>query len=137
MRATLGYLNVLAAVCLTSAVAQAGQTAAPARMTSCTVLPETMDRRETPPETIRVSFMITGDVPADRVHFTATAPGGGFVGFSAHGYFTETVMIADRELHADPTVPVRSLPHGVDCALTEIHFVDGTSWSTTGTAAPR
>jgi hypothetical protein len=88
-----------------------------------------MDRRITPPETIRVSFMITGDVPADVVRFTVTGPGGGFRAFTLHGTFTKTTMIAKRVLQPDATASAQPLPHGVDCVLTYIHFVDGSSWS--------
>lgn len=48
-----------------------------------------MDHRVTPHEMIRVSFMITGDVPADVVRFTALAPGGDNK-FSTRGNFTKT-----------------------------------------------
>lgn len=137
MRTALSCLTVLSALCVVPLIARAGQPPMPAKMTSCTVLPETMDRRATPPEAIRVWFMITGDVPADLVRFTTTAPGGGFVVFSAQGYFTRSTMIAGRELHPDPTAPVHPLPPGTDCALTYIHFVNGTSWSISDTAAPR
>lgn len=102
-------------------------------MESCTIVPKTMDHRVTPHEMIRVSFMITGNVPADIVRFTALAPGGDYNEFTARGNFARTVMISDRELEADEhdaeTEAVRPLPHGVDCALTHIHFVDGSSWS--------
>ena len=105
---------------------------APARMESCAVVPKTMDHRVTPHEMIRVSFMITGDVPADLVRFTALAPGGDYNEFTAHGHFTKTVMISDRELeadeHAEESEDIRPLPHGVGCALTYIHFIDGSSW---------
>lgn len=116
------------AVLLAAAPVRADEVAPPARMTECTVLPETIDRRVAPPKTIRVSFMITGNVPADLVGFTATAPGGGLVGFAAHGYFSKTIMIAGRELHADSHAPARALAAGVPCALTSIRFVDGTWW---------
>jgi hypothetical protein len=129
-RTFLNALGIAGPVLLLAfAPAWAGETSMPAKMTSCTLLPETIDRRVTPPERIRVSFTITGDVPADLVRFTARAAGGGFVGFSVYGRFTKTVMIADRELQADPTAPVHELPRGVDCVLTYIHFVDGTRWS--------
>jgi hypothetical protein len=92
-----------------------------------------MDHRVTPHEMIRVSFMITGDVPADVVRFTALAPSGDYKQFSTRGNFTKTVMISDRELEADEhdgeTETVRPLPPGVDCALTYVHFVDGSDWS--------
>ena len=125
----MSKLYLVAALWLTAASAPAGEPPAPARMTSCTVLPETIDRRVTPPETIRVSFTIEGDVPADVVRFTATAPGGGFSRFTTRGNFTKMIMIANRVLEADPTALVHPLPPGVDCALTYIHFVDGSSWS--------
>jgi hypothetical protein len=99
-------------------------------MTACTVMPETIERRGTaPPETIRVSFMIAGHIPADVVRFTAAGRAGGFRDFTARGYFTESVMISNRELSADTEESQRELPHGVECALTYIHYVDGTSWS--------
>lgn len=121
--------DLVAAVLLAASSAPAGESPVPARMTSCTVIPETIDRRITPPETIRVSFMITGDVPADVVRFAVTTPGGGFRAFTARGNFTKTTMIAKRVLQPDTTVSPRPLPHGVDCVLTYIHFVDGSSWS--------
>jgi hypothetical protein len=99
-------------------------------MTSCTVIPESIERRGTaPPETIRVSFMITGDVAADVVRFTAAAPAGGYREFTARGDFTKSVMISDRELQADSAAEAPALPHGTDCAITYIHYVDGSSWS--------
>jgi hypothetical protein len=137
MRTALACLAIITALCVAQATACADVPPMPARMTSCAVLPQTMDRRVTPPEAVRVWFMITSDVPADLVRFTTTAPGGGFVVFSAHGYFTKSVMIAGRELHPDTTAPVHPLPPNTDCALTYIHFVNGTSWSISDTAAPR
>jgi hypothetical protein len=121
--------DLVAAVVLAAATPPPAGTPMPARMTSCTVIPETMDRRITPPETIRVSFMITGDVPADIVRFTVTGPGSGFRAFTVHGTFTKTIMIANRVVQADATPPAQPLPHGVECRLTYIHFVDGSSWS--------
>jgi hypothetical protein len=101
-------------------------------MTSCEVIPNTIERRgEPPPETIRVSFMVTGDKPADLVRFTAVGRAGGFYEFDARGYFTKSVMISSRELEADRTAE-RDLPHGVECALTHVHYVDGSSWSAPG-----
>jgi hypothetical protein len=126
---TFWCLPPIAALSLAFVPAPADETPMPAKMTACTLLPETIDRRVTPPERIRVSFTITSDVPADLVRFTALAAGGGFAGFSIYGRFTQSVMISDRELQADPTAPVHELPRGVDCALTYIHFVDGSKWS--------
>jgi hypothetical protein len=130
-RVALGCVILVAALWLTARPAPAGEApaAAPARMASCTVLPETMDHRITPPESLRVSFMITGDIPADLVRFTATSPSGTFREFTAHGNFTKTIMIADRVLKVDSTAPMHELPRGVDCSLTYVHFVDGSSWS--------
>jgi hypothetical protein len=101
----------------------------PARMTSCAVMPATLDRRVEPPETIRVSFMITGDVPADFVRFVAVGPAGGYREFTIHGLFSKTVMISSRELQSSTSVEDQPLPRGVECRLTYIHFVDGSSWS--------
>ncbi|HEY2473557.1 MAG TPA: hypothetical protein VGI19_02030 [Candidatus Cybelea sp.] len=118
---------------LIAAIALLAATPEPARMESCTVIPRTMDHRITPHVMIRVSFMITGDLPADLVRFTALTPIGVYREFTTHGHFTKNVMIEDREIEIDleegETVPGRPLPHGVDCALTYIHYVDGTSWS--------
>ncbi len=120
----------LVAVLLSTAPAAADQLAAPARMTACWIVPQTIERRGTaPPETIRVSFMIAGDTPADLVRFTATSPGGELREFSARGTFTKSVMISDRVLPVDPAAPVHPLPHDVQCALTYIHYVDGATWS--------
>lgn len=130
LRMALACAGLVAASWLTPSPAPAGERpVAPARMASCTVLPETIDRRITPPETLRVSFMITGDIPADVVRFTATSPSGTFREFTARGNFTKTIMIAKRELKVDPTAPARQLPRGVDCSLTYVHFMDGSSWS--------
>jgi hypothetical protein len=105
----------------------------PARMTSCGLVPAEMDHRVTPPAVLRVSFMITGDVAADLVRFTARLPGGNYRTFTTRGNFTKTVMIFDRELQKDPKpeneAEVAPLGHDIDCALTYIHFVDGSSWS--------
>jgi hypothetical protein len=110
--------------------APAHPTPSPARMIACTILPETIERRGTaPPEMIRVSFMITGDEPADLVRFTAAGAAGGFHAFTARGEFTKSAMISDRELEADPTVEAAPLARGVECALTYVHYVDGSSWS--------
>lgn len=106
-----------------------GKSTTPARMTACAVLPQTIDRRVTPVETIRVSFMITGEVPADQVRFTARNDDGGYRNFTTQGNFTKAVMIANRELHADPIPSSRRLPAHVTCALTYVHFTDGSSWS--------
>jgi hypothetical protein len=129
----MSRLVLAVALALVALPAYADETEAPARMTSCEVLPATMDHRVTPPETIRVSFMITGDVAADLVRFTAVAPAGGFHEFTLHGNFTNTVMIDRRKVEADIPAPsespVPALPHDVECALTSIHFVDGSSWS--------
>lgn len=118
---------------------RADETSAPARMISCEVLADTIERRGTPPpETIRVSFMITGDVPADLVRFTAVGRAGGFHQFTARGYFTKSAMISNRELEADRAAQTAALPPGVECTLTHVHYVDGSSWSATAdTAAPR
>ncbi|HEY1867723.1 MAG TPA: hypothetical protein VGG70_05455 [Candidatus Cybelea sp.] len=127
-RNALAGLAVTAALLLPAPAAVADE-AMPARMTSCTVMPATMDRRIEPPETIRVSFMITGDVPADLVRFVAAGSAGGFREFTIHGLFSKTVMISSRELHSETPVEGHPLPRGVECRLTYIHFVDGSSWS--------
>lgn len=111
---------------------------APARMISCEVMADTIERRGTPPpETIRVSFMMTGDLPADLVRFIAVGRAGGFHEFTARGYFTKSVMISNRELEADRAAAAAALPHGVECALIYIHYVDGSSWSATADTAAR
>lgn len=125
----LGFAGLTAALLCVALPAFAGEDAMPARMTSCAVLPETIDRRVEPPETIRVSFMITGNVPADLVKFTAAGPAGGFRAFAVRGHFTKSVMISNRELSSAEPVEGHPLPSGVECRLTYIHFVDGTSWS--------
>jgi hypothetical protein len=108
----------------------ASEPAIPARMTSCAIVPTTIERRGTaPPETIRVSFMIMGDLPANIVRFTAAGRAGGFRQFTARGLFTKSVMITNRDLQVDPDAPQRELPDGVQCALTYIHYADGSSWS--------
>ncbi|MGC1380817.1 MAG: hypothetical protein WA814_07310 [Candidatus Baltobacteraceae bacterium] len=123
-------LPCLVTLLLSTAPAGSEQPPAPARMIACEVIPETIERRGTaPPETIRVSFMITGDAPADLVRFTATSPSGELREFSAHGAFTKSIMIAGRVLPVDPAAPVHALAHGVECSLTYIHYVDGRSWS--------
>ncbi len=130
-RSVVRFAAVLAAAAtlsLSASVAAADE-AMPARMTSCTVLPETIDRRVEPPETIRVSFMITGDVPADLVRFTAAGPAGGYRTFTIRGHFTKSVMIANRELSSAEPVEGHPLPRGVECGLTYVHFIDGSSWS--------
>lgn len=125
-----GAVALLAAMWLPASAAIADESPLPARMTSCSRLPGTVERRGTaPPETIRVSFMITGEIPANLVRFTAVGRAGGSRDFTARGNFTKSVMISNRELQADPTLPERELPHGVECALTYIHYVDGSSWS--------
>jgi acyl dehydratase len=137
-RRTLVCARIAAALFFVVPAARADETHAPARMTSCAVIPDTIERRGTPPpETIRVSFMITGDVPADFVRFTAVGRAGGFHEFTARGYFTKSVMILNRELEADRAVEAAALPHGVECALTYIHYVDGTSWTATADSAAR
>ena len=92
-------------------------------------MPETISRRGTVPETIRVSFTIDKDTPADLARFTATAPAGAFRDFTAHGNFAKGVVIADRVLTADASQAGRSLPAGTECMMTYVHFVDGSSWS--------
>jgi hypothetical protein len=133
------YAGLAVALAGVSLAARADATRAPARMISCEVLADTIERRGTPPpETIRVSFMITGDVPADLVRFTAAGRAGGFHEFTARGYFTKSVMISNRELEADRSAQTAALPRGVECALTYIRYMDGSSWSATAdTAAPR
>jgi acyl dehydratase len=136
LRNRLACAVLLGAICLSLSPAIADEMPAPARMTSCAIVPTTIERRGTaPPETIRVSFMITGDHPANIVRFTAAGRAGGFRQFTAPGLFTKSVMISNRELQADPDAPQRELPAGVQCALTYIHYVDGTSWSRLGTIA--
>jgi acyl dehydratase len=137
-RRTLVCAGIAGVLFFVTPTVRADETRAPARMTSCTVIPDTIERRGTPPpETIRVSFMITGDVPADLVRFTAVGRAGGFRQFTARGYFTKSVMILNRELEADRSVEAATLPHGVECALTFIHYVDGSSWSATADSAAR
>jgi hypothetical protein len=120
---------VVPALLLSAAPVAADQAAAPAIMTSCWVTPKTIQRHGTPPpETIRVSFMIIGDGPADVVRFTANSPSGVHE-FTVRGSFASSVTINNRELPVDPAAAVRPLPHGVDCMLTYVHYVDGTSWS--------
>lgn len=102
-------------------------------MVDCEIIPRTMNHRISPHMTIRVSFMITGEVAANLVRFTAVAASGAYREFSLSGNFTKTVMIDDVELQADPqseeaTENVPPLPQGVDCAITFIHFDDGSSW---------
>jgi hypothetical protein len=127
---TLFCAGIAAALSLAASAARADVTRPPARMMSCEVLPDTIERRGTPPpETIRVSFMITGDKPADLVRFTAVGRAGGFREFTARGYFTKSVMISNRELEADQTTKEPELPRGVECVLTFIHYLDGSSWS--------
>ena len=87
----------------------------------------------TPQSVLRVSFMITSETAADLVRFTARLPGGNYRTFTTRGTFTKTVMIRDRELQKDPKPEedeVAPLGHDIDCALTYIHFVDGSTWST-------
>lgn len=137
-RSTLVCTGIASVLFFVTPAARADETQVPARMTSCTVIPDTIERRGTPPpETIRVSFMITGHVPADLVRFTAVGRAGGFRQFTARGYFTKSVMILNRELEADRAVEAAALPHGVECALTFIHYVDGSSWSATADSAAR
>jgi hypothetical protein len=123
--------SIVVVITLAASPAKGDDTPMPAQMTSCAVLPATVDRRNDPAEKIRVSFMITGDVPADLVRFTAAGPAGGFREFETRGNFTKEVMISDRELHSK-TPTTHSLPRGVECRLTYIHFVNGTSWSYAG-----
>jgi hypothetical protein len=138
-RRALVCAGLAAALSFVAPAVRAGDTRAPARMISCEVVPDTIERRGTPPpQTIRVSFMIAGDVPADLVRFTAVGRAGGFHEFTARGYFTKSVMIANRELEADRAVAAATLTHGIECAITYIHYVDGTSWNATAdTAVPR
>lgn len=128
------FRNALAGFAITAALALPAAAVAddetmPARMTSCTVMPATLDRRIEPAETIRVSFMITGDVPADTVRFVAAGPAGGFREFTIHGLFSKTTMISGRELHSSKPAEGHPLLHGVECRLTHIDFIDGSSWS--------
>lgn len=130
MSTARGGIVVLLAMVLVPPVALvAAEPQAPARLTACDVIPETISRRGSSPESIRVSFSIDRDTPADLARFTATAPAGAFRDFTARGTFTKGVAIVDRVLTADPNAPTRPLSPGVDCMLTYVHFVDGTSWS--------
>jgi hypothetical protein len=112
-----------------SGIQAAADESVPVRMTACTVIPETISRRGTLPETIRVSFSIEKDTPADVARFTATAPAGAFREFTARGTFTKGVTIAGRVLSADPAAPEHRLSPGVECTMTYVHFVDGSSWT--------
>lgn len=128
MSKALGCVVVLFALSLVGPSRAAADGTPPARMTTCAVIPETISRRGTVPETIRVSFSIEKDTPADVARFTATAPAGAWREFTVRGKFTKGTVIADRVLTADPNVPGRPLARGVECMLTYLHFVDGTSW---------
>jgi hypothetical protein len=52
-----------------------------------------------------------------------SAPSAAPYQFTAHGYFTKSVMISNRELAVDPAAPEGELPSGVECALTYVHYV--------------
>jgi hypothetical protein len=119
----------IVAIWLLGTVAAAPATPSPASVTSCAVVPETMSRRGTTPEKIRVSFEILSTTPADLARFTATAPAGALEAFTVRGTFTKGAMIADRLVEADPSAPVHPLASGVECMLTYVHFVNGSSWS--------
>jgi hypothetical protein len=124
----LGALLACVLVCLGASLAAAAD-APPVRVAACTVIPETVSRRGALPETIRVSFAVERDSPADLARFTATAPAGAFREFTARGTFARGVVIADRVLSADPGAVAHGLAPGVECLLTYVHFVDGTSWT--------
>ena len=114
---------------MTGKVVAVAADAGPAHVTECTLIPETISRRGSVPQAIRVSFSIVKDTAADVARFTATAPAGALLGFTAHGLFARGVTIADRVLQADPSAPTQSLAPGTDCMLTYVHFVDGSSWT--------
>src|SRR5580658_2975804 len=106
MSKTLACAVALSAAWLSiPAAVQADTAAPPVRVTACTVIPETISRRGSAPETIRVSFSIEKDPPADLARFTATAPAGALRGFTARGTFAKGAVIADRVLSEDPGAP--------------------------------
>lgn len=116
--------------------APAAQTTAPIHVTSCQVVPATVTRRGPVQEVIRVSFSVEKDVAADVARFSVSSPNGAYRDFTARGLFSNGIAIADRVLKADPASQQQfyslGAGSGVECMLTYVHFVDGTSWSAPG-----
>jgi hypothetical protein len=104
-----------------------------ASIKSCSVVLGAITRRGTATEeVIRVSFAIN-HAAADVARFTVSSPGGTFRDFTARGLFSQGTVIADRVLRADPSSQQEfyslGAGTGVECILTYLHFVDGTSWT--------
>jgi hypothetical protein len=110
-----------------------GQTP-PVRVTSCHVVEEPVSRRSTTvQETIRVSFSVESGPAADLARFTVLTPKQVLRDFTARGFFSNGVVIADRILAADPPTQERfNALHTTECVPTYVHFVDGSSWSASG-----
>ena len=134
MSKRLGCVVFLCALVVTlRSPGRADLSPAPISVSSCTVVPETISRRGTLPETIRVTFSVMQDTAADVARFTATAPAGAYRDFTLHGTFSKGVTIADRVIAADPNLSAHALAPGVECMLTYVHFVNGASWTAPGT----
>jgi hypothetical protein len=106
---------------------------APLRVTACRLAIEHHGPRGPVQQIIVVSFSNDRDAPADVARFTVSNAGGVAKAFTARGSFTKGVLIADRILPAEALR--QELPPSRDrgsvCALTYVHFVDGTSWTGT------
>lgn len=129
-----GFVLVLALLFVPVAAPARAQTAPPLHVTSCQVVPDTVGRRSgAVQEVIRVSFSVDKGAAADVARFSVSNPSGVYRDFTARGLFSHGVAIADRVLKADPTSQQQfyslGASGGVDCALTYVHFVDGTSWA--------
>jgi hypothetical protein len=134
MRSVLASIALSAIVFTAWPACAAQDAAAPASVKSCGLVPGVIARGGTSTqEVIRVSFSVDRDVAADVARFTVSSPNGTFRDFTARGSFSQGTVIADRVLRADPSTQQQfyslGAGGGVECTLTYLHFVDGTSWA--------
>jgi hypothetical protein len=126
----LALMSSLAfAVAETPAAALPGAGPAPLRVTACRLSVEHHGPRGSVEQVVVVSFANDRDTPADVARFTVANAGGVAKAFTARGSFTKGVLIADRILPAEALRGESSGTPTSDCALTYVHFVDGSSWT--------
>jgi hypothetical protein len=102
----------------------------PVRVTSCRTVLEPHARGVPAQEAIQVSFSNNHDSPADVARSLIRTSTGQWRAFTARGSFSKGVIIADRILPSESSVEEHffSREQYADCALTYVHFEDGSAW---------
>jgi len=108
-----------------------GVDAPPVRVTSCRTIVELHARGAPAQEAIQVSFSNDHDSPADVARFSVRSITGQWKEFTARGSFSKGVVIADRILSSETSVEEHffSRERSADCALSYVHFTDGSAWT--------